>query len=193
MSLPYLHCGLAIQARRYVSVIYCLSWVLDGLTLIQGYSRQGGNPDGAPRCSAPVTSPSPPRRRDLLSFLRFTLQPVDASQSVPLRSRRWNFSLFSGRTAPHAVDATPGKDEDVSHLSSAIFAASRIRLQTCGSNSPTEAEVTAAMHNVNGNAVHNSTQTSQSQGDRMSQDGVQAMTGCCGFVVRLVRPRPTSH
>ena len=91
---------------------------------------------------------------DLFSFLRFTLQPVDASESVPLRSRRWNFSLFAGLTALHAVDATPAEDKDVSHLSSAIFAASRIHLQTCGSDSLNEAEVTAAMHNVKGNAVH---------------------------------------
>ncbi|KAJ8592926.1 hypothetical protein M405DRAFT_859345 [Rhizopogon salebrosus TDB-379] len=65
-----------------------------------------------PRRLPPRSGPSPPRRRNFFDFLYFR-RPVDASPPIPLKARRWNFSLFTGRIlAPHTVDAAPAQDDD---------------------------------------------------------------------------------
>ncbi|KAJ8593373.1 WD40 repeat-like protein [Rhizopogon salebrosus TDB-379] len=72
-----------------------------------------------------ITCPPPPssRRRNLFDILRFTPQPVEAFQAIPLHPRRWNFSLFTrpGRISTQIIDVAPARDEDVSRSLSLTF------------------------------------------------------------------------
>ncbi|KAJ8596424.1 WD40 repeat-like protein, partial [Rhizopogon salebrosus TDB-379] len=83
----------------------------------EGLTRYGNEfwSDGAkstPRRLPPRSGPSSLCRRNFFDFLYFR-KPVDASPSIPLKARRWNFSLFTGRIpAPHTVDVAPARDED---------------------------------------------------------------------------------
>jgi hypothetical protein len=93
------------------------SGVLARLTLIQGNEFWSDGAKSTPRRLPPHSGPSPPRRRNFFDFLYFR-RPVDASPSMPLKARRRNFSLFTGRIpAPHTVDVAPARDEDVSRSS----------------------------------------------------------------------------
>jgi hypothetical protein len=96
------------------------------LTLIQGNDFwEDDTTNRTPRRLAPNTSPSPPspRQHNLFDFLRFTPQPVEASQAIPLYPRRWNFSSFnrSGRISTKTIDVAPARDEDVSPSLSLIL------------------------------------------------------------------------
>ncbi|KAJ8586304.1 WD40 repeat-like protein [Rhizopogon salebrosus TDB-379] len=151
---------------------------------------------------APITSPShpSPRRHNLFDFLRFTLQPVETSQAIPLYPRRWSFSLFnrSGRISTKTIDVAPARDED-----------------RYGTVPPTEAEMTAAMQQVGGNAGDSSTSQGQAvAGAQGSQVHMTAQTshatqlhnsspdaglresplyviGCCGLLFRFDCHRST--
>ncbi|KAJ8593362.1 WD40 repeat-like protein [Rhizopogon salebrosus TDB-379] len=76
-----------------------------------------GTTNRTPRRLAPIISQSHPslRRHNLFDFLRFTPQPVETSQAIPLYPRRWNFSLFnrSGRISTKTIDVAPARDEDI--------------------------------------------------------------------------------
>jgi hypothetical protein len=96
-----------------MSVHFYPSGVLAGLTSIQGNEFWGDGTKSIPRRSPPRSGPSPPRRHNFFDFLYFR-RPVDASTSMPLQARRWNFSLFSGRIPAHTVGVAPARDEDVS-------------------------------------------------------------------------------
>ncbi|KAJ8595718.1 WD40 repeat-like protein [Rhizopogon salebrosus TDB-379] len=65
-----------------------------------------------PRRLPPRSGPSPPSQRDFFDFLYFR-RPVDASPSIPLTTRRLNFSLFTRRIPAHTVDVAPARDEDL--------------------------------------------------------------------------------
>ena len=95
-----------------MSVHFYPSGVLAGLTLTQGNEFwNDSDTKSTPRRLPPRTGPS--RRRSFFDFLYFW-RPVDASPSIPLKARRWNFNLFSGRIPAHTVDVPPARDEDVS-------------------------------------------------------------------------------
>ncbi|KAJ8585353.1 hypothetical protein M405DRAFT_936058 [Rhizopogon salebrosus TDB-379] len=143
----------------------------------------------APRRLLPRSRPSPPRRRNFFDFLYFR-RPLDASPSIPLKARRWNFSLFTGRIPAHTVDVAPARDEDRYAIAPA-----------------TEAEMAAAMQYVIGNEVNGlthqggavagvqgpqgpSTQTAQGQNTVAPTEESSDLIGCCGFA--LVR-RSRSH
>jgi hypothetical protein len=86
------------------------------LILIQGNEFWGDDIKSTPRRLPPRSGPSPPRRRNFFDFLYFR-RPVNASPSIPLKARHWNFSLFTGRIPAHTVDVAPARDEDVSRSS----------------------------------------------------------------------------
>jgi hypothetical protein len=92
------------------------SGVLGRLTLIQGNEFWVDGTKSIPRRSPPRRGPSPPPRRNFFNFLYFR-RPVDASPSISLKARHWNFSLFTGRIPAHTVDVAPARDEDVSRSS----------------------------------------------------------------------------
>jgi hypothetical protein len=103
-----------------MSVYFYPSGILAVLTLIQGNEFWGdSNTKSTPRRLPPRGGPSPPRRRNFFDFLYFR-RPVDASPSIPLKARRWNFSLFSGRILAHTANVAPARDEEVSCLSQPI-------------------------------------------------------------------------
>jgi hypothetical protein len=89
------------------------SGVLARLTLIQGNDFWGDGTKSIPRRLPPRSSPSPPRRRNFFDFPYFR-RSVDASPSIPLKARRWSFSLFTRRIHAHTVDVASARDEDVS-------------------------------------------------------------------------------
>ena len=99
-----------------MSVYFYPSGILAGLTHKQGDEFWGDDSKSIPRRLPPRSGPSPPRRRSFFDFLYFR-RPVDASPSMPLQARRWNFSLFTGRIPAHTVDVAPARDEDVSRSS----------------------------------------------------------------------------
>ncbi|KAJ8597806.1 WD40 repeat-like protein [Rhizopogon salebrosus TDB-379] len=86
----------------------------EGLTHY-GNDFWGDGTKSTPRRSPPLRGTSPPRR-NFFDFLYFR-RHVDASPSIQLKARRWNFSLFTGRIPAHTVDAAPARDEDVSRSS----------------------------------------------------------------------------
>jgi hypothetical protein len=96
-----------------MSVHFYLAGVFCSLTLIQGSDFWGDGTKSIPCRLHPRRGPSPPRRRNFFDFL-YSRRPVDASSSIPLKARRWNFSLFAGRIPAHTVDVAPARDEDVS-------------------------------------------------------------------------------
>jgi hypothetical protein len=193
-----------------MSVHFYPSGVLAGLTLVQGNEFWGDDSRNTPRRLPPPgrSGPSPPRRRNFFDFLYFR-RPVDASPSIPLTARRWNFSLFTGRIPAHTVDVAPARDEDVSRSSLIL-----VRLWHDCNNSQryaiapaTEAEMTAAMQHAIGNEVNGlahqggaaagvqdsqgpSTQTAQGQNMAAPTEESSDLIGCCGFA--LVR-RSRSH
>ncbi|KAG2738063.1 hypothetical protein P692DRAFT_20759748, partial [Suillus brevipes Sb2] len=59
--------------------------------------------------------------RDFFSFLRSSIQPINAPPSVQLQPRRLNFSSFHVKFARRPVDVAPCREEDVSRLSSPVF------------------------------------------------------------------------
>ncbi|OJA20963.1 hypothetical protein AZE42_12890, partial [Rhizopogon vesiculosus] len=155
----------------------------------------GNNTNRAPHCSVPSTDPSP--RRNLFDFLRFNLQPVDASQPVPLQPRRRNFRFFTGITSVPTVDVAPAQD-----------------VERYGIVPPTEAEVAAAMaaalQQPSGNAISGQTSPGQAvvgvqvsqvatlgspaqivQGQHSAADTGEPVfvIGCCGLVFHLARHR----
>jgi hypothetical protein len=116
-SRPYLNGKPTMSARHAMSAYFYPSGVLAGLILIQGNEFWSDDTHSTPRRLVPRTGPSPTRRRNLFDFLHFTSRPVDLSPSIPPKPRRWNFSLFTGRTSAHTVDVAPAQDEDVSRSS----------------------------------------------------------------------------
>jgi hypothetical protein len=107
-------------------VEYYISCDRVSLRLTQGNDFWGGDTTNrTPRRLAPITSPSPPRprRHNFFDFLRFTPQPVETSQVIPLHTRRLNFSLFTspGRIPTQTIDVAPSRDEDVSRSFSLTF------------------------------------------------------------------------
>src|ERR1700709_894292 len=139
-----------------MSVHFCPSRVLAGLTLIQGNEFWGDGTKSTRRLP-PRSGPSPPRRRNFFDFLYFR-RPVDASQSIPLQARRWNSSLFPGRIRAHTTDVAPARDEDVSHSSLILPRPWHYHnnLQRYGIAPPSDAEVVAAMQYAIGNEVNRS-------------------------------------
>jgi hypothetical protein len=99
-----------------MSVHFYPAGILGRLTLIQGNDFWGDGTESTSRRLPPRSGPSPPSRRNFFDLLYFR-RPVDASSSISLTARRWNFSLFSGRTPAHTVDVAPARDEDVSRSS----------------------------------------------------------------------------
>ena len=99
-----------------MSVYFYPSGILAGLTHKQGDEFWGDDSKSIPRRLPPRSGPSPPRRRSFFDFLYFR-RPVDASPSMPLQARRWNFGLFARRIPAHTVDVAPARDEDVSRSS----------------------------------------------------------------------------
>jgi hypothetical protein len=193
-----------------MSVHFYSSGVLAGLTLIQGNEFWGDDTKSTLRRLPPRSGPSPPRQRNFFDFLYFQ-RPVDASPSIPLKARRWNFSLFARRIPVHTVDVAPARDEDVSH-SSLMFP--RLwhycnNLQRYAVAPPTEAEVAAAMQYATENEVNSSahqgaaiagvqgpqegssTQTAQEQNPAVLTEESSDLIGCCGLY--LVCRRSTSH
>jgi hypothetical protein len=194
-----------------MSVHFYPSGVLAGLTLIQGNEFWGDDTKSTPRSLPPHSNPSPPRRRNFFDFLYFR-RPVDASPSMPLQYRRWNFSLFTRRIPAHTVSVAPARDEDVSR-SSLIHP--RLwhychNLQRYAIAPPTEAEKAAAMQYAIGNEVNGSahqggaaagvqdpqegpsTQTSQGQNlAALAEESSDLIVGCCRLF--LVYRRSRSH
>jgi hypothetical protein len=194
-----------------MSVHFYPSGVLTGLTSIQGNEFWGDGTKSIPRRSTPRSGPSPPRRRSFFHFLYFR-RPVDASPSMPLQARRWNFSLFSGRIPAHTVDVAPARDEDVSCSSLMLPRLWHYchNLQRYAIAPPTEAEKAAAMQYAIGNEVNGSahqggaaagvqgpqegplTQTSQGQNTAVPTEESSDLTvGCCRLF--LVYRRSRSH
>jgi hypothetical protein len=192
-----------------MSVHFYPAGVLGRLILIQGNEFWGDDTKSVPRRLPPRRGPPPSRRRNFFDFLYFR-RPVDASPSMPLQARRWNFSLFSGRIPAHTVGVAPARDEDVSR-SSLIFPRPWHycnNLQRYAIAPPTEAEKAAAMQYAIGNEVNGSahqggaaagvqgpqegpsTQTVQGQNLAAPTEESSDLIGCCGFV--LVR-RSRSH
>jgi hypothetical protein len=191
-----------------MSVHFYLAGVFCSLTLIQGSDFWGDGTKSIPCRLHPRRGPSPPRRRNFFDFLYFR-RPVDASPSIPLMARRWNFSLFTGRIPAHTVDVAPARDEDVSR-SSLIF--HRLwhycnYLQRYAIAPPTEAEVAAAMQYAIDHAANSGTSPGQAaagaQGSEVCSQGQPASQSiqpvqnsfrcvdepsyeivCCGFVIR---------
>jgi hypothetical protein len=196
--------------------IYIPSGVLGRLTLIQGNEFWGDGTKSIPRRSPPCRSPSPPHRRNFFDFLYFQ-RPVDASSSIPLKARRWNFSLFTGRIPAHTVDVAPAQDEDVSRLSLMFPRPWHYcnNLQRYAVAPPTEAEVAAAMQYAIDHAADSRTSQGQAaagvQGSEFCTQGQLASQptqpvqnsfpcihepsyemGCCGFVFHLACCRSTA-
>ncbi|KAJ8584199.1 WD40 repeat-like protein [Rhizopogon salebrosus TDB-379] len=137
----------------------------------------------------PSSDPSPPRRRNFFDFQYFR-RPVDASPSIPLKARRWNFSLFTRRVSTHTVEVAPAQDVE------------RIAIAP-----PTEAEIAAAIQYAIDQAADNQTSQAQAaaeaQGSEVCTQGQLASQPtqpvqnsspcvdepsyeivCCGFVIR---------
>ena len=191
---------------RYVGTFHP-SRVLAGLTPIQGNEFWGDDAKSTRRLP-PRSGPSHPRRRNFFDFLYFR-RPVDASPSVPLQARRWNFTLFNGRISAHTVDVAPARDDDVSR---SLLIHLRLwhychNLQRYAVAPPTEAEVAAAMQyaidhaadsrtsqgqaaaEAQGSEVYNQGQpTSQPtqpvQNSSVCADETSYEIVCCGFVIR---------
>jgi hypothetical protein len=210
-SHPYLN-GRSTTKARHVMSVYCYpSRVISGLTLIQGNEFWSDGTKSTPRRLPPRSGPSPPRQRNFFDFLYFR-RPVDASPSIPLKARRWNFSLFTGRIpAPHTVDVAPAQDDDVSRSSLMLPRLWHYcnNLQRYAIAPPTKAEVAAAMqyateNEVNGSAHQgvtvagiqgpqegSSPQTAQEQNPAVLTEESSDLIGCCGLY--LVCRRSTSH
>jgi len=149
----------------------------------------GDDTKSTPRRLPPRSGPSPLRRRNFFDFLYFG-RPVDASPSIPLQARRWNFSLSTGRIPVHTVDVAPARDEDRYAIAP-----------------PTEAEVAAAMQYALGNEVNGSahqggaaagvqgpqegpsTQTAQGQNVAALTEESSDLIGCCGLFLVCRRSR----
>ena len=191
-----------------MSVYLYPSEVLAGLTLIQGNEFWGDGTKSTPR-RLPLRSSSPPRRRNFFDFLYFQ-RPLDASPSIPLKARRWNFSLFTGRIPAHAVDVAPARDEDVSRSSLILPRPWHYynNVQRYAVAPPTEAEMAAAMQYAIDRAADSRTSQGQAaagaQGSELCTQGQPAQQptqpvqnyspyirepsheiGCCGFVLHL--------
>jgi hypothetical protein len=193
-----------------MSVYFYPSGVLAGLTQIQGNEFWGDDSRNTPRRLPPPgrSGPSPPRRRNFFDFLYFR-RPIDASPSIPLTARRWNFSLFTGRIPAHTVDVAPARDEDVSRSSLILPRPWHYcnNLQRYGIVPPTEEEMAAAMQHVIDHAADS--RASQGQAAAGAQDSEVCNQGqpasqpthpvqnsspcadessyeivCCGFVIR---------
>jgi hypothetical protein len=190
-----------------MSVHFYPSGVFGGLTLTQGNEFWSDGTKSTPRSLPPRSGPSPPRRRNFFDFLYFR-RPVDASPSMPLQARRWNFSLFTGRIPAHTVDVAPARDEDVSRSSLMLPRLCHYcnNLQRYAIAPPTEAEKAAAMQYVtdNGSAHQGgaaaevqdpqgpSTQTSQGQiPAALTEESSDLTVGCCRLF--LVYRRSRSH
>jgi tyrosyl-DNA phosphodiesterase 2 len=159
-----------------------------------------GTTNRTPRRQITCPPPPSPRRHNLFDILRFTSQPVETSQTIPLHPRRWNFSLFTrpGRTSTKTIDVAPARDED-----------------RYGTVPPTEAEMVAAMQQAGGNAGDSSTsqgqaitgaQCSQVHTTRQTSHATQLpnsspdtglgesplyVIGCCGLLFRFGCHRST--
>jgi hypothetical protein len=126
MHPPDLDSRPIARAWQDMWVEYYVSCDHASLTLIQGNDFWGDDTtNGTRRRLARITRPSPPspRRHNLFDFLRFTPQPVEASEAIPLHPQRWNFSLFTrpGRISTQTIDVAPARDDEVSHSLSFIF------------------------------------------------------------------------
>jgi hypothetical protein len=186
---------------RYVSTFLFL-WSPARLTLIQGNDFWSDDAKSTPRRLPPRSGPSPPRRRNFFDFLYFR-QLVDPSQSISLKARCWNFSLFTGRIPTHTVDVAPARDEDVSCSSLMLPRLWHYcnHLQRYAIAPPTEAEKAAAMQYAIGNEVNGSahqggaavgvqgpregptTETAQGQNLAAPTEESSDLIGCCGFVL----------
>jgi hypothetical protein len=193
-----------------MSVHFYPSGVLARLTLIQGNDFWGDGTGSTPRRLPPRSGPSPPSRRNFFDFLYFR-RPVDASSSISLTARRWNFSLFSGRIPAHTVDVAPARDEDVSPSSLKLPRLWHYcnNLQRYAIAPATEAEKAAGMQYAIGNEVNgsahqgaavagvqgpqqgSSTQAAQEQNHAVLTEESSDLIGCCGLY--LVCRRSTPH
>jgi hypothetical protein len=161
-----------------MSVHFYPSGVFGRLTLIQGNEFWGDDTKSTPRRLPPRSSPPPPRQRNFFDFLYFR-RPVDASPSIPLKARRWNFSLFTGRIPAHTVDVAPARDEDVSRSSLMLPCLWHYchNLQRYAIAPATEAEKAAAMQYVTDNEVNGSAhQDGDAAGVQDSQEGPSTQT-----------------
>ncbi|OJA08638.1 hypothetical protein AZE42_06966, partial [Rhizopogon vesiculosus] len=150
----------------------------------------GNNTTFSPHRSAVLSTGPPPPRHNLFDFLRFNVQPVGASQPLPLQPRRWNASLIPVMISRHRVDVAPCRPPEIYGIAPL-----------------TEAEIAAAMQDVTENEANGSaqpggtavgeqepqqappTQTPQVQTSSAGTD--ESVIGCCGFY--LVRRRSWSH
>jgi hypothetical protein len=117
MSPPDLESRPIAGEWQDMCVECCISCDRASLTLIQGNDFWGdGTTNRTPRRQITCPPPPSPRRHNLFDILRFTPQPVEASQAIQLHPRRWNFSLFTGpgRISTQTIDVAPARDEDVS-------------------------------------------------------------------------------
>jgi hypothetical protein len=185
-----------------MSVHFYPSGALGRLTLIQGNEFWGDGTKSTPRRLPSCSDPSPPRRRNFSDFLYFR-RPVDASPSIPLQARRWDFSPFPGRIRAHTTDVAPARDVDVSRSSLILPRPWHYynNLQRYGIAPPTEAEVATAMRYAIGNEVDSSahqggaaarvqgpqerpsTQSAQRQNLAAPTEESSDLIGCCGFVL----------
>jgi hypothetical protein len=190
--------------------------VLTRLTLIQGNEFWSDDIKSTPRRLPPRSSPPPPCRRNFFDFMYFR-RPVDASPSIPLKARRWNFSLFTGRIPAHTVDVAPARDEDVSRSSLVLPRLWHYcnNLQRYAIVPPTEAEVAEAVQYAIDHAADSRTSQGQAaagtpssefctQGQPASQPTQPVRNsspcihepsyeiGCCGFVLHLACRRSTT-
>ena len=192
-----------------MSVHFYPSGLLAGLTQIQGNDFWSDGTKSTPRRLPPRSGPPPPRRRNFFDFLYFR-RPVDASPSISLEARRWNFSLFTGRTPAHTVNVAPARDEDVSRSSLILPRLCHYynNLQRYGIAPATDAEKAAAMqyvtdNDVNGGSAHQGgaaagVQDPEAGPSTHIAEGQNALTeessdliGCCRLF--LVYRRSRSH
>ncbi|KAG2029951.1 hypothetical protein BDR03DRAFT_975299 [Suillus americanus] len=124
--------------------------------------------------------------------MRFSTQPPNAPQSIPLEPRRWNFNLFSGGSSIRTAEVAAGRKKN------------RIYVSPPTAAELARAEAAAAVQHTNGNEAGSSTQAGQpqvlpetqvSEGRPTEPQGAGGRTGdvsyevsCCGF-----RYRSTSH
>ncbi|KAJ8588347.1 hypothetical protein M405DRAFT_934171 [Rhizopogon salebrosus TDB-379] len=151
----------------------------------------GDGSESTPRRLPPLSGPSSPSRRNFFDFPYFR-QPVDASSSISLTARRWNFSLFSGRIPAHTVSVAPARDEDRYAIAPATEAEKAAGMQyAIDSEVNGSAHQGAAVAGVQGPQEGSSPQTAQEQNPAVLTEESSDLIGCCGLY--LVSRRSAPH